>query len=115
MYVTTAINIAMAKVIPYTRNFSRHVYFMVKHGTKIFAVEISQMKVIQKFSCFSRHATKNLCYYFNEIDKAPCQIVYHMYSRGNPRPLCGKSWPRIITAVPVGCQSGLEDTTMAQY
>ena len=28
-----------------------------------------------------------------------------MYSRGNPRPPCGKSWVRIITAVPVDRQS----------
>ena len=37
----------------------------------------------------------------SEIDKGPCQIVYHIYSRGNPRPPCGKSWLRIITVVPV--------------
>ena len=51
----------------------------------------------------------------SEIEKASCQIVYHMYSRGNPRPSCGKSWPRIITVVHVGRQSGLEDITMPQY
>ena len=51
----------------------------------------------------------------NEIDKASYQIVYHMYSRGNPRPPYGKSWPRIITVVPVGRQSGLKDTSMPQY
>ena len=56
---------------------------MVKHGTRIFATILS------------------------EIDKAPCQIVYHMYSRGNPRHPCGKSWPRNITVVPVaGCHCG---------
>ena len=56
------------KHLPYTWNFSRHVYFTVKHETRIFAVEISRMKVIQKFSCFSRLATrlctKNVCYKF---------------------------------------------------
>ena len=31
---------------------------------RIFVVEISWMKVIQKFLHFSRHAMKNLCYYF---------------------------------------------------
>ena len=103
----------VAKYIPYTGNFSRHVYFTVKHGTRIFAVENSRMKVIQKFSRFSHHATKNICYYLNEINKAPCQIVYHMYSRRNPRPPCGKSC--IITVMPVGHQSGLKDTTMPQY
>ena len=51
----------------------------------------------------------------SEIDKAPCKIAYNMYSRGNPRPHCGKSWPTIITAVPVLRQSGLEDTTMPHY
>ena len=54
--------------IPYTQNFSQHVYFTVKHGTRIFMVEILQMKIIQKFSCFSCLATwlymKNLHYYF---------------------------------------------------
>ena len=50
-----------------------------------------------------------------EINKAPCQIVYNMYSRGNPRPPCDKSWPRLITVLPVGHQNVLEDTTMPQY
>ena len=49
--------------ILYTWNFSRHVYFMVKHETR---VEILRMKVIQKFSRFShlatRLCTKNVCY-----------------------------------------------------
>ena len=39
--------------IPYTWNFSRYVYFTVEHEIRIFAVEISRMKVIQKFSRFS--------------------------------------------------------------
>ena len=51
----------------------------------------------------------------SEIDKASCQIVYQMYSRGNPRPPCGKSWSRIITVMPVGRESGLEDIAMPQY
>ena len=34
--------------IPYTWNFSRHVYFTVEHETRIFAVEISRMKVHPK-------------------------------------------------------------------
>ena len=38
--------------IPYTWNFLQHVYFTVKHETRIFAVEISQMKVIQNFHVF---------------------------------------------------------------
>ena len=53
-------------ILPYTWNFSQHVYFTVKHKTRIFAVEILRMKVIQKFSHFSRLATrlcaKNACY-----------------------------------------------------
>ena len=65
--------------ILYARNFLQHVYFTVKHGNRIFAVEISRMKVIQKFSRFSCHATKNLCYYFKR-DRQSLQIVYHMYS-----------------------------------
>ena len=40
------------KQILYTWNFSRHVYFTVKHETRIFAVEISRMKVIQNFRIF---------------------------------------------------------------
>ena len=73
----------------------------------LFAAEISWMNVIQKFSPFlTIYAT-----ILSEIDKFACQIVYHLYSRGNPRPPCGKSWLRIIT---VGHQSGLEDTTMPQ-
>ena len=52
--------------IPYTWNFSQHVYFTVEHETRIFAVEISRIKVIQKFSRFSHLATvlctKNVYY-----------------------------------------------------
>ena len=55
-----------AKFILYIWNFLWHVYSTVKHGIRIFVVEISQMKVIQKFSHFSCLATwlctKNLCY-----------------------------------------------------
>ena len=50
--------------VPYTQNFSWHVYFTVKHGTRIFVVEILRMKIIQKFLRFLCHATKNLYYYF---------------------------------------------------
>ena len=101
--------------LPYTQNFSCHVYFMVKHGTRIFTVETSRMKVIQKFRVFCAMLQRIYATILSEIDKAPCQIVYHMYSQGNSRPPCGKSWPRIITVVPVGHQSGLKDTTMPQY
>ena len=81
--------------IPYTWNFSRHVYFTVEHETRIFAVEISRMKVIQKFSRFSRlqlqgYVPTMYATNLSEIDKTLYQIVYH--SRGNPRPPCGKSW-----------------------
>ena len=54
----------MIDIVPYPWKFSRHVYFTVKHETRIFAVEISRMKVIQKFSRFSclvtRLCTKNV-------------------------------------------------------
>ena len=98
--------------IPYTWNFSRHVYFTVKYETRIFAVEISRMKVIQMFSRFSRLATR-LCtkmYAINlsEIDKTLYQIVYH--SRGNPRPLCSKSWESVL--LPVGQSKWIDIITM---
>ena len=52
-------------MLPYTWNFSQHVYFTVKHGTRIFTVEISRMKVIQTFSRLATWLyTKNLYYYF---------------------------------------------------
>ena len=61
-----ALSLLYHNLIPYTWNFLRHVYFTVKHKTRIFVVEISRMKVIQRFSRFSRLATmlctKNVCY-----------------------------------------------------
>ena len=42
---------------------------MVKHGTRIFVVEISRMKFIQKFLCFSHHAMKNYATILSELDK----------------------------------------------
>ena len=38
--------------VPYTWNFSWHVYFTVEHETRIFAVEISRMKVLPKIFAF---------------------------------------------------------------
>ena len=97
------------KYILYTWNFSWHVYFTVKHETRIFAVEISRMKVIQKFSHFSRLAVRKM-YGTNlsEIDKTLYQIVYH--SRGNPRPPCGKSWESALS--PVGQSKWTDNITM---
>ena len=67
--------------IPYTWNFSQQVYFTVKHETRIFVVEISQMKVIQKFSRFLRLVTgyvqKMFATNLSKIDKTLYQIVYH--------------------------------------
>ena len=88
---------------------------MVKHGTRIFAVEILWIRLSKSFRVFRAMLQRIYATILSEIDRGPCQIVYHMYSQGNPRPPCGKSWPRIITVVPVGRQSGLEDTTVPQY
>ena len=67
---------------------------MVKHGTRIFAVEILWMKVIKTFWHFLAlpygYIQRIYTTILSEIDKAPNQIVYH--SQGNPRPPCGKSW-----------------------
>ena len=38
-------------MLPYTRSFLQHVYFTVKHGIRIFTVEILRMKVIHA-SCY---------------------------------------------------------------
>ena len=34
--------------LPYTQKFSRYVYFMVKHGTRVFVVEV-YLKVFELF------------------------------------------------------------------
>ena len=65
-------------------------------------VEISRMKVIQKFSCFrallQSYVRKMYAINLSEIDKTLYQVVYH--SGGNPRPPCGKSWESVL--LPVG-------------
>ena len=67
--------------IPYTWNFSRHVYFTVEHETWIFAVEISRMKVIQNFSRFRAllqgYVRKMYATNLSEIDKTFYQIAYY--------------------------------------
>ena len=101
-------------LIPCTWKFLRHVYFTVKHETRIFTVEISRMKVIQKFSRFPRHlqgyARKMYATNLSDIDKTLYQVVYH--SRGNPRPLCGKSWESVLVLSPVGQSKWTDDITM---
>ena len=52
--------------------FSQHVYYTVEHGTRIFAVEVSRIKVIQTFSHFSCVVCYILRIYttvLSEIDK----------------------------------------------
>ena len=44
----------------------------------------------------------------SEIDKTLYQIAYH--SRGNPRPLCGKSWESVL--LPVGQSKWTDNITM---
>ena len=67
---------------------------MVKHGTRIFAVEILLMKVIKAFLHFLAllygYIQRIYTTILSEIDKAPYQTVYN--SQGNSRPPCCKSW-----------------------
>ena len=63
--VRLAMELAALCNVPYTWNFSRHVYFTVEHETRIFAVEISRMKVIQKIRVFMpcyKAMYENVCY-----------------------------------------------------
>ena len=77
--------------LPYTWNFSWHVYFTVEHETRIFAVE-GHPKNCAFFapSAIQGYVRKVYATNLSEIDKTLYQIAYH--SRGNPRPPCGKSW-----------------------
>ena len=58
---------------------------MVKHETRIFAVEILRMKVIQKFSHYCAllqgYVRKTYATNLSEIDITPYQIVYHAQLR----------------------------------
>ena len=98
--------------LPYTWNFSRHVYFKVEHETWIFTVEISRMKVIQKIRFFRAllqgYVRKMYATNLSEIDKTFYQIAYH--SRGNPRAPCGKSWESVLS--PVGQSRWTDNITM---
>ena len=63
-------------MVPYTQNYSWYVYFTVKHGTGIFTVEISRMKVSKCFLMFRtlphgyvhRNYTTTV---LSKIDRAP--------------------------------------------
>ena len=65
--------------IPYTWKFSRHVYFTVKHETRIFAVKILRMKT-KSFCVFCAllqgYVRKMYATNLNEIDKT----LYHASS-----------------------------------
>ena len=101
--------------IPYTWNFLWHVYFTDEHETRIFAVEIMQMKVIQKFrvicALLQGYVRKIYATNLSEIDKTLYQIAYH--SQGNPRPPCGKSWESLL--LPVGQSKWRTDNITMNY
>ena len=98
----TARNRLIGYLIPYTWNFSWHIYFTVEHETRIFVVEILRMKLSKNFRVFRAllqqgYVRKIYATNLSEIDKTLYQIAYH--SRGNPRPPCGKSWESVLSPV----------------
>ena len=100
-------------MVPYTQNFSRHVYFMVKQpGFSRLKFRGSKLSKSFRASRALLHDYVRRIYATNlsEIDKAPHHIVYH--SRGNPpRPPCGKSSESVLSPR-CGQSKWTDDTTM---
>ena len=63
--------------IPYTWKFLWHVYSTVKCGTRIFAVEISWMKVTQTFLRLAMWQQKIYISILSEMDRVCYKIIYH--------------------------------------